>query len=57
MIEKHEITKKNFILNNVFEDNHCKDMMKNWKKKINNKLIQWNKHINEVKDSIHYSKL
>ena len=29
--------------------------MKNWKKKINNKLIHWNKHINEVNDSILYS--
>ena len=57
MIEEHEIIKKNFTLNNAFEDNHCKDMMNNWNKKINNKLIHWNKDINEVNDSIHYSKL
>ena len=31
MIEEHEIIKKNFTLNNAFEDNHCKDMMNNWK--------------------------
>ena len=52
MIEEHEIIKKNFTLNNSFEDNHCKDMMNNWNKKINNKLIHWNKHINEIIDSI-----
>ena len=57
MIEEYEIIKKNFILNNAFEDDDCKDIMKNWKKKINNKLIHWNKDINEVNDSINYSKL
>ena len=51
----YEIIKKNFTLNNSFEDNHCKDMMNNWNKKINNKLIHQNKHINEVVDSILYS--
>ena len=28
MIEEHEIIKKNFILCNAFEDDHCKNMMK-----------------------------
>ena len=42
-------------MNNAFEDDDCKDIMKNWKKKINNKLIHWNKHINEIINSIHYS--
>ena len=31
MIEEHEIIKKNFTLNNSFEDDDCKDMMNNWK--------------------------
>ena len=57
MIEEHEIIKKNFTLKKAFEDDDCKDIMKNWKKKINNKLIHCNKDINEVNDSINYSKL
>ena len=28
--------------------------MNNWNEKINNKLIHWNKHINEIIDSILY---
>ena len=57
LLKRNQIVQKYFTMNNSFEDNHCKDMMNNWNKKINNKLIHWNKHINEVINSILYLRM